>query len=176
MSDIITSPDKDNSKEINNLNRWLSILVVFIVLWTVGMIVYIEKKTDDALNRPIPIVLFDTSTGKLNNTAYNGLFPNGINQFFINEKTNNNTGKSVIPNLTNVISNPLFEQKKSYAVGDFVIVNYLHKEGVIIEKRSDNKYLLLYNVNGDPKTIELPGWILIYPTSDRGIDPFSLVR
>ena len=173
MSDITKSTD--HTKELNTLNRWLGILIVFIILWTAGMIVYIEKKTDDALSRPIPIVLFDTTTGKLNNTAYNGLFPNGINQFFVHEKTNN-VGQTNIPNLSNVISNPLFEQKKTYALGDFVVINYLHKEGIIIDRHGTDKYVVLYNNAGDPKLIELPGWILIYPTSDRGIDPFSLIR
>lgn len=159
--------DEDVSKDIGkdtaqlkNLNRWLIGLIAFIIIWSVAIIFYVDKKTEERL--PVPILMFDPSSGKITNMAYSNLFPTN---FIANPE----------PSKTNEIVKPLFEQKDRYEEMEFVIINYFFISGMVVE-RSGNNYTVMYrDYNRVLQKIIVPKEMLLSPTSSAGVNPTALL-
>lgn len=155
------SQSPKDKADLKSLNRWLGILVVFIILWGIGMFFYVEKKTEQVANRPIPVVMLDPASGKITSIAYTNLVPSSF----------------TAPAKTNDVSiHPSFEQKKSYENMDFVVINYFFVAGLVVEKNGNN-YTVMYKDHNHvlQKTI-VPVEMLLSPTSYNGVNPLSLLN
>lgn len=157
-------PDDTNQSELNKLNFWLKIIVTLFICWSVGVLYYVKVKTENIIEKDIPVIVIDTQTGKLKNIGYSNLFhPTVISNIFSTNTLNTST------------PSPMYIQKKTYDVLDFVIVNYFFVEGIVIE-RDGNNYTIMYKNHEHTlvRTI-IPGSMLLVPTSNAGVSPVSLL-
>jgi len=144
-----------DSAQLNNLNRWLVALIVFIGVWTIGMIVYVQYKTEPSQAAVTPLVQVDTTSGKVTNAAYVNLFPKAIA-----------TGKIV---------KSAYERREVYQVMDFVIINYFFVEGLIVEKNGSDYTVLYKNEEGTLQKITVSRELLIAPAAGTVVNPASLM-
>jgi hypothetical protein len=146
------SADTDQLKQ---LNRWLFLLVIFIVVWALGMVFYVQKRTEPPAKPITPLVAIDTTSGKVTNSSYVNLFPKAI------------SGGSP--------SKLAYEQRESYQVMDFVIINYFFVEGLVVEKKGDDYTVMYKNEEGTLQKITVPKELLIAPASGTVVNPASLL-
>jgi hypothetical protein len=146
------STDTDQLKQ---LNRWLFLLVIFIVVWALGMVFYVQKRTEPQVTPVVPLVSVDATTGKITNNAAVNLFPPTIAK--------------------GAPKKSAYEQRESYQVIDFVIINYFFVEGLVLEKKGDEYTVLYKNEAGTLEKITVPKELLIAPASGTVVNPASLM-
>lgn len=151
-------PKENDSAKLKNLNRWLFALVVFIVIWSVGIFVYIDRKPQPP-KPPIPVIMVDPITGKVTNVAHAKIVPPTFAS--VSKKTND--------------VNPMFEQKGSYEKMDFVIINYFFITGLVVERQGDNYTIMYKDHNRVLQRIIVPVELLLSPTAAYGVNPASLL-
>ena len=143
------------SDQLNSLNRLLALLVAFIIGWSVFIFFYVQKRTDDL--KPTPqIVYLDPNSGTITNTAYANLFPHTA-------VSHPSGGK------------PLYEEKSSYEVMDYVIINYFFVEGLVVDKKGDNYTVMYKDYNRVLQRIIVPRQMLLVPAPGTAIAPTSLI-
>lgn len=158
---------ENEEKRVRRLNRWMIILVSFMVLYSILMLVIIDQKTERAMQlQSHPVVMIDPNTMSITSTAYTNLIhPVALH---------NTTNIPPVP-ITNS-AKPMYEQRDKYEIGDFVVINYFYVEGIIIEKLSGDVYKILYkDHNHTLQKIELHKQFLLYPTSYNVVNPVSLL-
>ena len=69
----------------------------------------------------------------------------------------------------------LYEQKDSYKVEDFVIINYFFIEGIVSSKSGNNYSVMYKGEDGVLQTINVPQSMLLVPTSATYVNPFVLL-
>lgn len=159
MDEHVSKDIGKDTAQLKNLNRWLTGLIAFIVIWTIVIVFYVDKKTEDQL--PVPILMFDPSSGKITNLVYSNLFPTN----FIASKELSKTNDTV---------KPLFEQKDRYEKMEFVIINYFFISGLVIDQ-NDNNYTIMYrDYNRVLQKIIVPKEMLLSPTSSA-VNPTALL-
>lgn len=146
------STDTDQLKQ---LNRWLLLLVVFIIVWALGMVFYVQKRTEAPPKPLTPLVAVDTISGKVTNSSYVNLFPKAI--------ANGSPSKLA------------YEQRETYQVMDFVIINYFFVEGLVVEKKGDDYTVMYKDEKGTLQKIIVPRELLIAPASGTVVNPASLL-
>jgi hypothetical protein len=160
--------DRSDRSDIKSLNRWLIGLAVVIIIWAAGIIMYVDKKTSPS-NYPLPVIMVDSITGKVIDPAYTNLFHNSIFG-----EISNDVNISDIKTSKNAVK-PLFEEKDSYNIKDFVIVNYFYVEGIVVNK-SGNIYTIMYkDHNHVLQKVTLSKEFLLSPTSHNSVSPLSLL-
>lgn len=153
-----TQAPKPDSTQLKNLNRWLIGLVAFMLIWTAGILAYVDKKPEKEMP-PIPVISIDPHTGKITNVAHSRLLPKTINVPF--SPTN---------------SSPMFIQKDNYEKMDFVIINYFFVAGIVVDSQAGGNYTILYkDANRCLQRIVVPREFLLVPTSAYGVNPTSLL-
>lgn len=146
-----TVPKEKDHAQLKTLNRWLMALVAFIVIWVAGLYFYIDTETHP--KPPIPVISIDPITGKITNAAQ----------------------PKLLPNSTNTVAKPMFEQKDSYDKMDFVIINYFFISGLVVD-RHGNDYTIMYkDSNHVIQKIIVPKELLLSPTSAYAVNPASLL-
>lgn len=159
--------DETSTKVIKKLNNWLTVLMIFMILYSIGMFIVIDQKTNKALQMH-PVVMFDPNTMTVNSPAYTNL----IHPIAL--RTNIPTDPT--PSATNTPAKPMFEQRESYEVGDFVVINFFYVETIVIERLPNDQYRLMYkNHEHTLETIVLHKQFLLYPTSYNVVSPVSLL-
>lgn len=149
---------KKTDAQLKHLNRWLIALVIFIVIWTLGVFIYLYQKPSPPIP-PVPFIAIDYSNGKITNSAHTNLFPKSFG------------GQSK----TNEYVSPLFEQRSSYEKMDFVIINYFFIAGLVVDRQGDNYTVMYKDYNKVLQRIIVPVELLLYPTSSYGVNPASLL-
>lgn len=144
-----------NRSEIKSLNRWLIALVVIIIIWAAGIIMYVDKRTSSS-NHPLPIIMVDDNTGEIIDPAYTNLFN------YSNINSQSNTIK------------PLFEHKDHYNVKDFVVVNYFYIGGIVIDRSGDEYTIMYKDHNKVLQKFTISGEFLLSPISQTSVSPVSL--
>jgi hypothetical protein len=158
MDEEIVAKEKDTN-QLKNLNRWLLALVGFIIIWSVGIFVYVDQKAETP-KPPIPVIMVDPATGKVTNVAHAKIVPPA----FVST-----------PKTTNEIGNPMFEQRGSYEKMDFVIINYFFIAGLVVDRQGDNYTIMYKDYNRVLQRIIVPKELLLFPTSANGVNPASLL-
>lgn len=149
-----------DAAELKVLNRWLWILIIFMVVWSGALLYNIDKKSDQVSTRPVPVVMMDYTTGKITNILYTNLFlPPFVSGA---SKKTADTPK------------PMYEQKESYQRMEFVIINYFFIEGLVLEREGDYYKVMYKDHDRVLQTVTLPKEMLLSPTSYNGVNPFSL--
>jgi hypothetical protein len=141
-----------DEKKVQSSNFWNFLLIAFIVLWMVGAYLYLDGKSDVAMDIS-PVVVLDSVTS-LN-----------LTNFFQASSTNFPVGKSA------------FINKEKYSYGELVIVKAFYVEALVIEVPpiGGTDYTLLYkDHNHVLQKIILPKTMLMSPVNG-GIDPVSLL-
>lgn len=174
--------DTTTEKSIKNLNRWLAILVSFVVFYSAAMLAIIDRKSDIAMQiQTQPVLMIDPMTMGINSTVYSNL----VHPSFL-RSTNvlSNVVTSVKPPtdqnasaaLSTTAPKPMFEQKDSYEVGDFVVVNFFYVEVVVTKKVDKDNYEVMYkNHEHTLSKIVLNKQFLLSPTSYNVVSPVSLL-
>lgn len=154
---------------VKKLNRWLIALVIFMILYSAVMLVIIDQKTEKALQLH-PVVMIDPSTMGISSAAYTNLIhPTSLRHL-------TTTNAPVPEPVVSPESKPMFEQRESYEVGDFVIVNFFYVETIVTEKLRGNYYRLMYKDHEHVlQTIVLHRQFLLAPTSYKVVSPVSLL-
>lgn len=172
MSETEQNQETNADIKIKSLNRWLAILVIFMVLYSAAMLVLIDNKTERAIQMAHPVVIIDPATMQINSTAYTNL----IHPIAMR------TNPAVVDIATNAIAEkaeapkPMFEQKENYEVGDFVVVNFFYVETIIVEKLPKDYYRLMYkDHNHSLQVLTLHKQFLLAPTSYNVVSPVSLL-
>lgn len=147
----------------NNLNKWLAGLVGAIIVWTIGVLFYIDNKIEPKSPPINTIILVDKETGKIINPAYTNLF---LPQFVKSSNTNKSTQNSIN-------RKPAFEHKDTYSVEEFVIINYFYVEGIVVEKSGDLYTVMYKDHNHTLQKVTVTKELLLSPTSY--ISPVSLL-
>jgi len=160
MSEQIPIPD---TIELKKLNKWLLALVVFIVVWSVGLLLYVDQRVDHVRSTTPAIITVDTHSGKISNPAHMNLFPPAMQTKQTKELTNGN------------LSKPVYEQKQTYEVMDFVVINYFFINGLIAEKSGDEYVVLYKDHNHVLQKVTVPRTLLLSPTSYYGVSPAALI-
>lgn len=75
-NNIATETDAQDQMDLKNLNKWFAVLVTFVILWTGGVIYYIDQ-TKEVLP-VVPIALVDTNLSDYSITNRVGLKHNPI--------------------------------------------------------------------------------------------------
>lgn len=145
-----------NSAQIKNLNRWLMGLLAFIIIWSVGILIYVQKKADDVTPH-VPVVMVDVGTGRVTNNSYANLFP-----------------KSIASN-TMAHAKSAYERKEVYQVFDYVIINYFFVEGMVIERDGENYTVLYKTYDRTLQRIIVPRELLLSPSPGTIVNPASLI-
>ena len=154
--------DIHDKTKLKRLNVWLGILVVSIILWTIGIFVYMEKRITSVIAKTIPLVLVNTSTGKIDSTLYSNMFPANM----VSSNTNV---------LTNTIASHIFKERTEFDQYEMVIIKYFYIPALVMEK-SNNKYILIYkDHNHILQPITLPIEMLLSPSSSDFVNPISLL-
>ena len=154
--------DIHDKTKLKRLNVWLGILVVSIILWTIGIFVYMETRITSVIAKTIPLVLVNTSTGKIDSTLYSNMFPANM----VSSNTNV---------LTNTIAPHIFKERTEFDQYEMVIIKYFYTPALVMEK-SNNKYILIYkDHNHILHTITLPIEMLLSPSSSDLVNPISLL-
>ena len=149
-----------DSIKIKQLNRWLILLVVFIVIWTIGLFVYVHNKSEPTIKPHTPVIVVDSATGKITNGTYSNLFPRAMTTPVASTNSNK----------------PAFEVKEQYQVMDFVVINYFFIEGLIIAKNGNDDYTVMYkDHNRTLQTIVVNRELLLSPSPGTLINPASLL-
>jgi hypothetical protein len=155
MDEEIVPKEKDVN-QLKKLNRLLVALVAFVLVWSVGMFFYIDRKPD-APKPAIPVIMIDRVTGKVTNVEHAKLLP------------------QLPPAKTNEVGKSMFEQKDSYDKMDFVIINYFMIAGIVVD-RTGNDYTIMYKDNNRVlQRIIVPKEFLLSPTAAYGVNPASLL-
>jgi hypothetical protein len=69
---------------IQKLNRWLIGLVIFMIFYSVMMLIFIDKKTEKALTQIQPVIMVDPNNMGINSSAYTNLIhPAILNKLFL---------------------------------------------------------------------------------------------
>jgi hypothetical protein len=152
-----TQAPRPDATQLKNLNRWLIGLVGFMLIWTVGIFAYVDKKPAKEMP-PIPVISIDAHTGKITNVAHNKLFPKTFGVPF--SPTN---------------SAPMFVQKDNYEKMDFVIINYFFVAGIVVDNQGGNYTVMYRDANRCLQRIVVPREFLMVPTSAYGVNPTSLL-
>ncbi len=147
-----------DNEQLKKLNQLLVLLVVFIVVWTIGMVAYVEIRTEPPAPVKLPVVTVDMASGKITNSAYANLFP---------RRLVGTSGKLVNP--------PVYEQKESYQVTDFVVINYFFVEGLIVEKRGENYTIMYKDHNSVLQQITVHRDLLMAPAAQTVVNPAALI-
>lgn len=159
------SSTSDN-KELKTLNRGLLILSVLIIAWATIVLIYINRSISSSSS---PFIVVDFNSGKL-------VDPTNTNM--LHESVINSISHTVNMLDTNVFSNasvPSFEQRDSYNIKDFVIINYFYVEGIVVDK-SGNMYTVMYkDHNHVLQKVVVSKDLLISPTFKSSISPISLL-
>jgi hypothetical protein len=150
------NPDSSatDSHQLKNLNRWLAGLVVFIIIWTVGVLAVVKKK--DEPQPHTPVVTVNESSGKVTNPTYVNLFPKGI-------------AAPVIP------KNPAYQRKEVYQAMDLVIINYFFVEAIVIERNGENYTVMYKDENRVLQKVIVPRELLMSPSPGTVVNPASLI-
>jgi hypothetical protein len=143
-----------DSNQLKNLNRWLAGLVVFIIIWTVGVLAVVQHK--DEPKAYTPVVIVDEATGKVTNPTYVNLFPKGI-------------AAPVIP------KNTAYQRREVYQVMDFVIINYFFVEGIVMERNGENYTVMYKDENRVLQKVIVPRELLMSPSPGTAVNPASLI-
>ncbi len=131
------------------------------------MFMIVDKKTEKAL-QVHPVVVIDPNT-----MAVNSSYTNLIHPIALRTNIPINNASTVV---TNVPAKPMFEQRDSYEVGDFVVVNFFYVETIVIEKLPKDYYRVMYkNHVHTLETLVLHKQFLIHPTSYNVVSPVSLL-
>jgi hypothetical protein len=161
-----TPQEQENAsveKSIKKLNVWLGIMVGFIVLYSIVMLITIDQKTEKALQMH-PVVMIDPATLALTSDSYTNL----IHPIALRPP--------LTTNAPTIDPKPMFEQKESYEIGDFVVVNFFYVETIIVEKLPKDYYRLMYKDHEHVlQTIDLHKQFLLAPTSYNVVSPVSLL-
>jgi hypothetical protein len=152
-----TQSAKPDSTQLKNLNRWLIGLVAFMLIWTVGILAYVDKKPEKEMP-PIPVIRIDPHTGKITNVAHSKLVP-----------------KTSAVKFSPTNSSPVFVQKDSYEKMEFVIINYFFVSGIVVDSSAGNYTIMYRDANRCLQKIEVPREFLLSPTSAYGVNPTSLL-
>jgi len=161
MEEIFVSKDTDKDTiQLKKLNRLAIGLIIFIMIWTVSIFLYIDKKTEE--KPPIPILMIDPSSGKITNMVYSNFFPT-------------NLASQLQPSKTNEIVKPLYEQKDTYDTMEFVIINYFFIGGMVVDKSGNNYTIMYRDYNRVLQKVIVPREMLLTPTSSAGVNPASLL-
>ena len=150
----IPEPSATDSHQLKNLNRWLTGLVVFIIIWTIGVLLVIKKKDESAPYTPV--VMVDSASGKITNSTYVNLFPKGI-------------AAPVIP------KNSAYQRKEVYQVMDYVIINYFFVEGLVVERNGENYTVMYKDENQVLQKVIVPRELLMSPSPGTVVNPASLI-
>ena len=172
MSEITPQTD---TIQLKNLNEWLGVLVVFIILWSIGLLLYVDQKVDSTANHPLPVIVVDGPSGRINNAAYTNLFPPSMN---VKAGTIETRPPRVVNSTkTNVVTapKPMFETRDSYEIREFVIVNYFYVEGIVTEKKGDDYTVMYKDHNHVLQKVTVPKSFLLVPTSYNNVNPVSLL-
>lgn len=153
------------SRTLTTLNRWLIGLVGFSMIYTMVVFTVMEQKQAKLIQGLTPIALVDPATLKVSPLVSN-LIPSNIL-----------TNKSVdFITSTNSPLKPMFERKKEYQYGEYVIVSFFYVHGVIVGKFENEEYEVLYkNHERTLVKIRIRGDMLMAPTSINSVNPISLL-
>ena len=154
---------EEEQKQIRRLNQWIVVLFVFGVVWTIGMFIYFDFQPREKMSNMFPIIIVDSESGKI------------VSSFYTNFPTPEPPLVADPTKQTNSPCKPIFEQKETYNVGDFVVIKYFYTGGIVVGKR-DSNYSIVYRSDNRLESIDVPGGLLLSPTSAHGIDPFCLIR
>lgn len=165
-----TSTTKNEKTELKTLNRWLIFLMVIAIIWTAGVLLYVDNRTAPT-NHPLPIIMVDSVTGKIVDPAYTNLF---ITQAIGLPVQNKNISNFI--EKTNNVTKPMFEQKASYEIKELVVVNYFYVEAIVVTKVGTSSYTVMYkDHNHVLQLVTLPKELLLSPTSQYSVSPVSLL-
>jgi hypothetical protein len=149
---------RPDANQLKNLNRWLIGLVAFMLIWTVGILAYVDKKPEKEMPS-IPVIGIDPHTGRITNVSHSRLLPKTFSVPF--SPTN---------------SSPMFVQKDSYEKMDFVIINYFFVSGIVVDTQVGGNYTIMYrDANRSLQRVVVPREFLLVPTSAYGVNPTSLL-
>lgn len=148
-----------DTAQLKTLNRWLLGCLVFIIVWSVAIFFYVNKKTEE--KSPIPVIMVDPTTGKITNVSYTNLFPANF--------------VAPTPTATNQVVKPMYEQKDSYEKMDFVIINYFFVSGLVVDKNGDNYTVMYRDYNRVLQKIIVPKELLLAPTETAPVNPAALL-
>lgn len=164
---------KSSEETVKTLNRWLIALVIFMVVYSATMLAIIDHKTERALQMQ-PVVLIDPATFELTSDAYTNLIPPSLLRSNIMSVVSTNESTNAV--VTVEREKPLFEQKDDYEVLDFVVVNYVYVEAIVVEKLPKDQYRLMYKDHNHTLQFPiLPAGLLLAPSAYNVASPVSLL-
>ena len=92
-----TNTEIHKNSELSKLNKYIILLVVFTILWSIGLLIFVKEEITES-KKSAPIVMVDVNTGEVLNSAYTNLLPTVIG-------LENTATNSIVP---------LYEQKGSW--------------------------------------------------------------
>ena len=127
----------EKEQEIKRLNRWLIVLVLFLILWTTSIFIYLkENPSASFIDKPVVVTMV----------------------------TNNSNLPTL--SKRNALNEPLFKQQSTYKVRDFVIINYFYISGIVVDVNQNDNYTIMYKDHlGVIQRVSVPGEMLLVPTS-----------
>lgn len=154
---------KDNrggdTAQLKTLNRWLIGCLIFIIIWSITIFFYVNKRTE--VKSQVPIIMVDQTTGKITNLGYTNLFPSSF--------------VSSPQSPTNEVVKPMYEQKDSYDKMDYVIINYFFIGGLVVDRNGDNYTVMYRDYNRVLQTVTVPKQMLLSPTAAAPVNPAALL-
>lgn len=150
-----TSATQESDRLIKRYNRLLIILIFLCILYPIITVTILNKTKDNLI-----ILDVQENTNSLyfrTNFLVPSEFATSTNLLFH----------------TNGMYPTLFEKKKSYKIGDLVVIDYFLIQGIVAEK-NDNHYVILYkDKNRQLQKISLGIDFLLGPASNVTFFPFS---
>lgn len=164
---IDKSKETNEEQTLSKLNRWLTVIIVFMIIYAVGVLVLIDQKTEDSIKKH-PMIMLDMSSSNIDANAFSNFFSTAAAN--LNKSLPSDSDKTPTP------KKPMFEQKESYELGDFVVINFYYTEGIVIENPMKNHYRVMYkDHNHVLQSIVLNKMFLLSPTSAYPVSPTSFL-
>jgi hypothetical protein len=143
------TPDE---KRIRSMNLWYFALIGFVCVWVTGAYLYFSKKDSS----PKSSSAIDVS-GDLSFSNFMTL-----------------TNKSPLLVNTMARESSLFTEKKTYSLGDIVVIRYFYVAGVVLEKHGDYYDVVYKDHNHTLQKITLTKAMLLSP-KDGVLNPVSML-
>jgi hypothetical protein len=177
--DIFINMSHEVSKEkaeVKRLNHILIGFVTFSVIYVMIILTQIAYKQEQILDtKQSPVIAVDPITLQTVNTniihpqlhAYASNGAATVRELL--KDTPETNGTAVLP------YRPMFTKKNTFEVGDYVIINYFHVQGIVLETQGELIVVMYRDHNRTLQTAKVPKNFLLVPTSNYAINPLSLL-
>jgi hypothetical protein len=171
MDDNNNNKPEDSQEElqrqIKTLNTWMLVLIACIAVYSIGILVLIDKKASEYI-KSSQVYVLDPTTMRIS-SQYSNIFHSISTE--LEQELNEDSIVS-----TNNISPPMFIRKDKHEVGDFVIIRFFYIQAVISEVNGGGMYTLMYkDHNRVMRNITLDNQFILSPVSPYSVNPMSFL-